>query len=820
MKKIIAIFLAAVMSFAVPAFAVVNCESLEFYEDCEDYEQSEQPEPPKLYDWEIALNRTLERIVTSVPSPNFGVVGGEWSILALARSGFDVPDGYFEGYLSRVGARLESLAQIEDPNSVTPGRIYNSETGRWEVRLSNAQTTENARLIVALTSLGIDASNFTTQSGYVFDLVSRLGNRHNATTNEMWGERQGINGPIWSLIALYSHGWENPYEISDREWVGGTTEENPITLDERVDWVLDRQLADGGWALSGAVSDPDMTGMALMALAPHIERADVAEAIDAAIEWLSDSQTETGGWASLGTYNVQSVAQVIAALTTLGIDPSGDERFIANGGGTAITSLLSFQDAETGGFIHGGGVNIMATDQAAYALVAYWRLRNEMNSLHDMSDAFDGDGEIIIEVDRTALEDVIEVAEKRVQSDYTVASWTVMQTYLEAAIEVLDDENAVQAELDEARDNLSEAIAALVPVSTGGSGPGTGTQPTARRAFISVRDPNARAGQTSVFFAGQYFDINPGETVYSLLRRTGLNISSRGHAAWAGMYIDAINNWGEFDDGPLSGWMYRVNGVFPQYSSSTRVLQDGDRVEWLFTRDLGVDIGGSNFGNNQNQNDQNQGTGNQSSGTGTQAASPDEDDDDECDVGDGVPNVPHGEENIREIEWENPFSDVAEDNWFYDYVRFAYTANLMTGVGNGEFSPNTNLSRAMIITILARVAEVDTSVGETWYFAAVEWGMSAGITDGSNLQDNVTREQLATMLYRFAQYVGASISRPPTGHNPSDIDDVSDWAQSAMLWANANGIITGRTITTLAPQGFATRAEAAAILQRFVERKL
>jgi len=764
--------------FALPAFAT---EEPELYEstmldecDLEEFEPEEpESEEPTPVDWEDAMNDALNWIVTTVDSPNFGVVGGEWAVLAVARSGFDVPDGWFEGYLARISARLEGLNETIDPNSVSVGWVLNPETEKREVRLSNAQSTENARLIVALTSLGVDASSIMVLDN-VYDIVSRLGNRHNETTDEMWGERQGLNGPIWSLIALNSRGWDAPYEVSDRKWVGGTTAENPITLDERIDWILNRQLSAGGWALSGQIPNPDITGMAIQALTPHRTHPNVNEAIDEALDWLSESQNATGGWSNSSP---ESMSQVIAALSALGIDAQEDERFIVEGGYNPITALLDFRH-ESGGFWRGTSENahlnadIMATEQAAYALVAYYRFVNGMNSLYDMSDAFEG-GTITI-----PGPDEDDPCDNPCDCD--------------------------EDDPDDGNNNNNNS-----GNNTGGNN--SNPQPTVRRATISVIDPNANvsSGQTRVFFAERSFDLEPNETAYSLLHRTNLNIRSRGHAVWGGMYVEAINNFGEFDDGPLSGWMYRINGVlFPDRSSSLYVLQDGDRVEWIFTRNLGADIGGSNLGNSNNTTS---GSGNMLNNT----TSDNEEDahDEDSDIEDSETQTTA----ITETEWENLFTDVSSDNWFYNYVQFAVVNGLMNGIGCEEFSPNTPLTRAMFITILARLGGVDTNSGNSWYSQAVEWGIENSITDGSNLEANVTREQMAAMLYRFAEYKGILEINGEYIIEFADWDEVNAWAKDSLAWAVANRLIAGRTLTTLVPQGNASRAEAAAILQRFAE---
>jgi hypothetical protein len=167
-------------------------------------------------------------------------------------------------------------------------------------------------------------------------------------------------------------------------------------------------------------------------------------------------------------------------------------------------------------------------------------------------------------------------------------------------------------------------------------------------------------------------------------------------------------------------------------------------------------------------------------------------------------------------EWLNPFNDIAKGEWYYKAARYAYSNDLITGTGPTTFAPQSTLTRAMLITILARDAGIDTSGGETWYTKAADWGMETGLTDDTNMNSPVTREQFATLLYRYAQR-----SEIPTSGNAdmsayTDADAISEYARDAMAWAVAKGLITGRTATTLAPQGTATRAEAATLLQRYL----
>jgi hypothetical protein len=168
-------------------------------------------------------------------------------------------------------------------------------------------------------------------------------------------------------------------------------------------------------------------------------------------------------------------------------------------------------------------------------------------------------------------------------------------------------------------------------------------------------------------------------------------------------------------------------------------------------------------------------------------------------------------------EWISPFKDVIKGSWYYRNVRYAHANGLMNGTAADQFAPDTNLSRAMLITILARDSGADTSGSATWYEKAAAWAVANGISDGTNLDANITREQMVTMLYRYAKLKGLNVSKTASLGAYSDADGVSSWATDAMAWAVANGLVTGRTLTTLAPDGTATRAEASAMLERFLE---
>ena len=175
-------------------------------------------------------------------------------------------------------------------------------------------------------------------------------------------------------------------------------------------------------------------------------------------------------------------------------------------------------------------------------------------------------------------------------------------------------------------------------------------------------------------------------------------------------------------------------------------------------------------------------------------------------------------DTIKVVDNSKSFSDVSSTYWGADAVDFVTSRELFNGTSSSTFSPNSAMDRAMIVTVLARFAGVDTSTGSTWYEAGVQWAKSTGISDGSDLTGSVTREQLATMLYRYAQSQGLGFTGTwAFSLDYADADQVSEYAYEAMCWMTMNGIFDGVGDNMLDPAGTATRAQVATILMRFIE---
>ena len=184
---------------------------------------------------------------------------------------------------------------------------------------------------------------------------------------------------------------------------------------------------------------------------------------------------------------------------------------------------------------------------------------------------------------------------------------------------------------------------------------------------------------------------------------------------------------------------------------------------------------------------------------------------------------------VEENEW-NVFEDVEENDWFYEAVKYANINGLMNGVAEAKFAPNANVTRAMFVTVLYRLenepqvnaAAFNDVKADAWYADAVAWASANGITAGVSAtrfapDNNISREQIATMLYRYANYKKFDTTGTSDLAAFTDADSISEYAQDAFKWAVADGIMNGKTSTTLNPADNATRAEMAALLMRVIE---
>ena len=275
-----------------------------------------------------------------------------------------------------------------------------------------------------------------------------------------------------------------------------------------------------------------------------------------------------------------------------------------------------------------------------------------------------------------------------------------------------------------------------------------------------------------------------------------------------GNYISSIRGLAEFDNGIYSGWMYTLNGKHSNLGVSEQTLKQGDSIVLHYTDDYTQEDDSVNNSSNNSVigSMSNLGT------TSTQTTQP------------SATVVP------EEIQTGTTFTDVNEDDWYYEAVQYVSENDLMNGTGTG-FEPDSAMTRAMLVTVLYRLENPEKAerthnftdvANEEWYAEAVAWAAESGVVNGVSEtefapNDNITREQMATILFRYAQFKGYDTANTAELSQFTDFAAISDWALSALQWANADALIQGTSETTLSPQSTTTRAQVATILMRFCE---
>ena len=840
------------------------------------------------------LKKALANIKKTVPTPQVGSVSGEWAVLGLARGNASVTNSYYDGYYDRVVAYVK-----ENINS--------------NGQLDSNKSTENSRIILALTAIGEDP---TSVGGH---------NLLTALNDLTFVKKQGSNGPIWALLAVDS----GNYEYTKRS--------------QLIEAILADRTEDGGWTYGEGGADADMTAMAIQALAPYNddEHPAVKSAISTALNLLSGMQNDDGGFSSMGYRNCESAAQVVVALSALRLDANTDSRFVKNGH-SVLENLLSYEQ-EDGSFWHlsdgSSGNNQMTAEQGTYALVAYDRYVRKTNSLYDMTDVVKREDasaqEVIDMINRIGTVDEFSydyIADARNAYDKLsaedrakVTNYKTLTDAEKAYSEILKQKQADQYKL------LKEHYDQLLNDSTKKYGT------AAKKKLLSIlqtaqKDMNAavscerviaiydkaiadldavKPGDISVTFrlvgaleATQDVDLTNDSylpeyvtwiptTTYALQENATVYDLYTEAMTEAGLRsVGADNNYvktiyapsclggyalSEFTNGKRSGWMYTVNGSHPNQGLKYWELKDGDVVVWHYVNDYAHEV--ADWFNDPNY---------PALGDGTyyngwlRAAdiSPEQYVQQllakiltvgkhgtvepkltfqhigksvtftfKPDSGYKVKDVKVNGKSVGavktytidkltvstriEVEFTDgklPFTDVRESDWFYDDVVFAYENGLFSGTSDTTFSPNTSMTRAMLVTVLYRLEGQPAVNGRSgfsdvqyngYYEDAVTWAADNGIVNGTSTSTfspnvNVTREQMAAILYRYAQYKKYNTAASSSLNSFSDHTSVSGYAEASLQWSVAEKLVNGSN-GKLMPTGNATRAQVAAILHRFVE---
>ena len=860
----------------------------------EQLKASETPSDPA--DWKTPYRKTQTYLKSAVPSPIVDSVKGEWAIIGLARSDASMSTNYYSSYYDRVVAYV-------DRNINAYGQLH------------TVKSTENARVALAVTAIGKDPRNVGDH------------NLLTALNDVTYVNQQGVNGPIWALLALDSKNYDAP----GRE--------------ELITSILGQQFKDGGWAVTpegstpATTADVDMTAMAIQALAPYYNtRKDVKDAVDKALICLSGKQLEDGRFQSWGTTNSESAAQVVVALSALGIDADKDSRFVKSGN-SALDGLLYFA-VETGGFGHDDKVvNQMATEQAYYALAAYDRFSRKANRLYDMRDVVpmeDVDAQGVINLinnigyvdensydriadarsayDKLSAEDKKKVtnyddltdaearykvilSEKQTEqykllkdhydqllNDSTKKYGTAAKKKLLSILQTAQKDMNAAVSCERVNAIYYKAIDDLDAVKPGDI--------SVTFRLIGALEATQDVNLTNDSYLPEYVTWVPTATYELAENATVYDLFTKAMGEAGLRYVGAENNYvstiyapsclggyalSEFTNGTRSGWMYTVNGTHVNKGLQYWTLKDGDVVIWHYVNDYAHEV--ADWFNDPNY---------PALGDGTyyngwlRAAdiSPEQYVNEllgkilkvgkngtvepkltfqhigksvtftfKPDTGYKVKDVKVNGKSVGavktytidkltvstriEVEFTNgklPFTDVRESDWFYDDVAFAYENGLFAGTSDTTFSPNAAMTRAMLVTVLYRLEGQPAVNGRSgfsdvqyngYYEDAVTWAADNGIVNGTSTTTfspnaNVTREQMAAILYRYAQHKKYNTAASSGLNGFTDHASVSGYAAASLEWAVAEKLVNG-SAGKLMPTGNATRAQVAAILHRFVE---
>ncbi len=413
------------------------------------------------------------------------------------------------------------------------------------------------------------------------------------TVNSATG-KQGVMSYIYGLHLL-NNGYGN----------------GSVTADETIGTLLGMQTSDGGWVITGDIAETDATAMAIQALAPHYEENEtVRKAVDNALILLSERQLEGGDYASYGVSNPESTCQVLTALTSLGIDPMTDERFIKNGN-NLIDGLKIYHKAD-GSFSHEKDkeYNENATVQTFYSLISYIRFSESKSPLYileDESETITQTPPVTSDTDKEPATDIDakeeEIPEKTAETDYRLPVCLVISgaAVVAAVVLILIKKGKKQNLIAVGAIAAAGIIFVLVTdfrstedyygsVTKKDNPVGTVTISIRCDTIVGKSDEDYIPDDGIIL--NDSFEIEENETVFDILveaaKKHSVQLDYSGTAGT--VYISGINYIYEFDFGDLSGWMYLVNGEKSSVGCDGYVLSNGDFIEWLYSCEMGNDL--------------------------------------------------------------------------------------------------------------------------------------------------------------------------------------------------------------------------------------
>ena len=643
-----------------------------------------------------------------------------------------------------------------------------------------------SKSIIALTAMGYDATKITTDSGAALDGVAKLA--ESVSDEKNVGDFFIYTVP-YVIIAFQQY--SDAYQAQLDQWVA-------YTLKQKDSWM------DTSWGT-------DSMAPIMLALAPYVEtNPDVKDAMDKAVTAMAAYQKKDG---SVG--NGASTGLAIAAVSALGMDPAA---FVnKTSGKSLVDGLLVNALASEDGF--DSNAHSFGTEQGFRGLIALANYQEGKSyRLYDFS------GQTLVPAVATFWAKNAAVSVKTIPADAAVvvkrgetevAVNDTHKAYDLAAGEYSYTVSCSGYQTKTGSFTVTEAEAAgharktihVSLVSAGsGSGSGSKTVNVTVKVMVPPADQSKRytykhdsRSYTNLLTTTGKVTVTAGSSVRDAFV-TALDRDKIGYTEQSNGYFPTIGGWSEFERGEKSGWMYLVNGSMPSVAAQDYELTGNATVVWFYTDDYSNDYGSESWDDDSS-----------SSGTTTTPTTP------------TTPANPVPDKAMS-------FTDVKSNDWYYSSVRYAYDNGLFSGVSHDSFGPGDSMDRSMLATVLysldgkpaaGKSGFADVADG-AWYADAVAWAAEHGIVSGVGggaftPGGTITREQLAVMLYRYAQYKGYDVSKTADLSGYADQDKLSDWAAQAVQWACGSGLMNGRSAAQLAPEGTLTRAEAATMLKAFCE---
>ncbi len=705
-----------------------------------------------------------------------------------------------------------------------------------DIAKDNASLGDVSKNTIALVAMGYDPAQLTTAKGEEINGKEKL--------DSLAFDENG------SLTAAAKNIYTLPYVLIAYQQFEGQEDQ----IDQLVQAAVDNKSAwlNAQWGTDG------LTPM-MLALAPYYDtNEDVKTALDEAVEAVKAAQDDTG---AVG--NAASTGLAITGLKAMGIDPAE----IKKNDKSLIDGLLaSVNDTEDGlkpentSHATEQGFRGLVADakEGAYRIYDFGAqtLKPAVSEQNAGADFVIVPEDALIEVKDATGATVEPVSATRYDLEPGEYTYAVSKEGY-----VTKDGSFSITEEDIANHERKEINVSLQKESQGGDG-------ETIKVTVRVLTHDADICNNSFTYkknADKYTSLlSEDKYVVTLDKATAtardalvaaLDANQLSYVEKSNGYFSSIGGYEELDHGPNSGWMYMINNEVPSTAAgATRIKKDSTMV-WFYTDDYTKDYGSEKWNNDDSgtpatgdaavddviKKINDIGTVDENSGDKIKEAreaydklTPEQ----QAKVS-NYDKLTKAEEDFKAIKEKDhdetcpskKFTDVDTSAWYHESIDYALEQELFNGTSETTFEPNTPMNRGMLVTVLWRLegkpASKESSKfadvkADAYYAEAVAWANENGIVNGYDEtrfapEDKITREQMATIFSRYAKQKGYDVSKAADLSAYTDAGEISDYALDGMKWANAEGLITGRTETTLAPKGNSTRAEVATIIKRFME---